>query len=590
MSTVAQFLPASAYPSIPSLIIDRTSQGYAAAASFTSPTASTASVTTSSSGGRLSTSSSYSSAANSPTYKVGTESTSPSAHQPSIGQSQSSQLQSSSSSSTSSENLSCQWGSCSELFASAEDLYNHLCDHHVGRKSTNNLCLTCSWGACRTSTVKRDHITSHLRVHVPLKPHRCDFCSKPFKRPQDLKKHVKTHADDSPFNGSGRDQRSQDSSSVWKGRDGSASSHDGHSPYAIGFTHLPLPTPDHAHTQSQHYSVPVSHHEATGYYAHPLASQQQQQQQYINATSSASYPHEYAPQPPLVTAVADQPRKRVFDAANDFVEDVKRHRVSPVYGHDMASRLAALEALVGVTPPPPASDYSGSVGGYQSHPHYPLPLSQIGQQQSQTHATTLPALKTKQEMLETEHFLNQLSTSVYNSSLAAPVQPPYTSTTVIAPAHSQQQHPSYMSATLSQHQQTQPTSFNSVSGSSPHISPYASQQQAQTSNGLYPALPAVVGAEQHQSHPSLGSRFDPDPTRRFSVGALQKAAATAAEIPVEETKTDEIDDLVGEVKSKLVLQGSSEEVQLSERQRKMHVLVINRLLDVVRTMMLSVEA
>jgi len=70
-------------------------------------------------------------------------------------------------------------------------LQNHLCDIHVGRKSTNNLCLTCAWGTCRTTTVKRDHITSHIRVHVPLKPHKCEFCQKAFKRPQDLKKHVK---------------------------------------------------------------------------------------------------------------------------------------------------------------------------------------------------------------------------------------------------------------------------------------------------------------------------------------------------------------------------------------------------------------
>ena len=62
--------------------------------------------------------------------------------------------------------------------------------------------LTCQWNACRTTTVKRDHITSHIRVHVPLKPHKCDFCGKSFKRPQDLKKHVKTHADDSVLVGS----------------------------------------------------------------------------------------------------------------------------------------------------------------------------------------------------------------------------------------------------------------------------------------------------------------------------------------------------------------------------------------------------
>jgi uncharacterized Zn-finger protein len=73
----------------------------------------------------------------------------------------------------------------------------HVCERHVGRKSTNNLNLTCQWGTCNTTTVKRDHITSHIRVHVPLKPHKCDFCGKAFKRPQDLKKHVKTHADDS---------------------------------------------------------------------------------------------------------------------------------------------------------------------------------------------------------------------------------------------------------------------------------------------------------------------------------------------------------------------------------------------------------
>lgn len=95
----------------------------------------------------------------------------------------------------------------------------------MGRKSTNNLNLTCQWGQCRTTTVKRDHITSHIRVHVPLKPHKCEFCGKSFKRPQDLKKHVKvstsrdlptgsthadaplqTHADDSTLARSPQDQ------------------------------------------------------------------------------------------------------------------------------------------------------------------------------------------------------------------------------------------------------------------------------------------------------------------------------------------------------------------------------------------------
>lgn len=115
------------------------------------------------------------------------------------------------------QQLFCQWFGCTEKSPNPEALYvrsrdcqmessvkatnlstqKHLCESHIGRKSTNTLNLTCQWGACNTTTIKRDHITSHIRVHIPLKPHKCYFCGNAFKRPQDLKKHVKTHADDS---------------------------------------------------------------------------------------------------------------------------------------------------------------------------------------------------------------------------------------------------------------------------------------------------------------------------------------------------------------------------------------------------------
>ncbi|KAH9486550.1 pH-response transcription factor [Psilocybe cubensis] len=90
----------------------------------------------------------------------------------------------------------CLWGDCEHAFVDPETLYNHLCNDHIGRKSTNNLCLTCNWKDCGTTCAKRDHITSHLRVHTPLKPHVCEICKKSFKRPQDLKKHEKIHTEE----------------------------------------------------------------------------------------------------------------------------------------------------------------------------------------------------------------------------------------------------------------------------------------------------------------------------------------------------------------------------------------------------------
>jgi hypothetical protein len=82
------------------------------------------------------------------------------------------------------------------ILSSPEVLYEHLCSSHVGRKSTNNLCLTCYWLNCGVQCAKRDHITSHIRVHMPLKPHQCSVCEKTFKRPQDLKKHEKIHTEE----------------------------------------------------------------------------------------------------------------------------------------------------------------------------------------------------------------------------------------------------------------------------------------------------------------------------------------------------------------------------------------------------------
>ncbi|KAG4253135.1 pH-response transcription factor pacC/RIM101 [Fusarium proliferatum] len=91
-------------------------------------------------------------------------------------------------------NLTCRWNACNQKSITPELLYEHICESHIGRKSSNNLNLTCQWNSCHTSTIKRHHIVSHILVHVALKPHKCSICGKTFKRPQDLKKHAKVQA------------------------------------------------------------------------------------------------------------------------------------------------------------------------------------------------------------------------------------------------------------------------------------------------------------------------------------------------------------------------------------------------------------
>jgi len=78
-------------------------------------------------------------------------------------------------SSTSSLNP-CKWTNppCFATFEDPESLYDHITIQHIGRKSTHNLCLHCHWDDCKVAVTKRDHITSHIRVHVPLKPFQCD--------------------------------------------------------------------------------------------------------------------------------------------------------------------------------------------------------------------------------------------------------------------------------------------------------------------------------------------------------------------------------------------------------------------------------
>ncbi|KDQ63333.1 hypothetical protein JAAARDRAFT_169045 [Jaapia argillacea MUCL 33604] len=225
----------------------------------------------------------------------------------------------------------CMWIDCGKVVSDPEVLYNHLCNDHIGRKSTNNLCLTCKWKDCGTTCSKRDHITSHLRVHTPLKPHICDICQKSFKRPQDLKKHEKIHTEehhqqhkhskaitvtDPSFSqraqGDSKEKfRSSVQAPVARARSRSTAQSTADSPYGV------LPTPSPELQPSSVHNPPVSAHEL--FLQNSLPSWEVLREGSSSSSGTGS--------------------KRSHDFVDEFFSDMKKRRVTPSYDPHMVERL-----------------------------------------------------------------------------------------------------------------------------------------------------------------------------------------------------------------------------------------------------------
>ncbi|KAI3648434.1 hypothetical protein MP228_006288 [Amoeboaphelidium protococcarum] len=210
--------------------------------------------------------------------------------------------------------------SCGMQFDAAVDLFNHINNDHIGRRAGGNLCLQCFWlqpsgittmnhvhnnhnsenqqqqktelhlSPCGHSVEKRDHIVSHIRVHVVnYKPYECPICAKRFSRSQDCKKHEKTH------NNSGRGANSG-------------------KPSVAGYQNPPHP-PQSPSAEVQMHQTPV-YIQRKRQSDFQLTQQQQQQQQ-------PQYPE----------------RRDLGNVMQQFLGSIKRQRIQPRYDSEVRQTL-----------------------------------------------------------------------------------------------------------------------------------------------------------------------------------------------------------------------------------------------------------
>lgn len=92
--------------------------------------------------------------------------------------------------------LQCQWSDCAQLFATAEELSNHLEKFHLPRGQSEYKCY---WRGCSRKFTQRQKMVRHLKVHSGYKPFKCGVCLKFFSSEDTLNQHMRTHSGEKPF-------------------------------------------------------------------------------------------------------------------------------------------------------------------------------------------------------------------------------------------------------------------------------------------------------------------------------------------------------------------------------------------------------
>lgn len=252
-------------------------------------------------------------------------------------------------------------------------------------------------------------------------------------------------------------------------------------------------------------------------------------------------------------------RKRNYDALNDFFGDLKRNRIDASSYQQVGQRLVALQGIpiqggaisadyMQAAPSLVSVDGHGGGGGGGHHGHMP----------QHQYALPLPNLRTKNDLMNIDQFLEQMQSTVYESSnaaAAAGIQQPgshYTHSAInFRQSHSPPQTAIHNLSHLNSHVSGAPmvathssqstssgtpaltppsSSVSYTSGHSP-VSPHAmspTSRHSSTMSAAYPSLPAVsMGYSPHSTTAptsTLGTNFDSDPRRRYSGGMLQRSA------------------------------------------------------------------
>jgi len=265
-------------------------------------------------------------------------------------------------------------------------------------------------------------------------------------------------------------------------------------------------------------------------------------------------------------------RKRDYEALNDFFGDAKRRQFNPASYADVGDRLMAFQGLQlpmihgGVMPDYQPAPTMASVGGHEGGVHGPT-------LQHQYALPPMPNLRTKNDLLNIDQFLEQMQATVYeNPNTAAAAGVAYPGAHVVHGGMNFRQNNSPPGVQLpSSHAASRgsatsmvaATSSQSTHGDTPALTPPSSALSytsghsplsATSGNStsplphsgatMYPTLRATSAHATMAGYPVsstaptsvLGTIFDDDQRRRYSGGQLQKASK-----PPRSNEADEMD-------------------------------------------------